>query len=29
MKVMAYYPVHYGTEYFNASIKSIDEQVES
>jgi glycosyltransferase involved in cell wall biosynthesis len=28
MKVMAYYPVHYGAEYFNASIKSIDEQVD-
>lgn len=28
MKVMAYYPVHYGSEYFNASIKSIDDQVD-
>jgi len=28
MRTMAYYPVHYGTEYFNASIKSIDPYVE-
>lgn len=28
MKVTAYYPVHYGKEYFAASIKSIDDQVD-
>jgi len=28
MKTMAYYPVHYGKEYFAASIKSIEDQVD-
>ena len=28
MKVMAYYPIHYGTEYLESSIKSIDDQVD-
>lgn len=28
MKVMAYYPIHYGIEYIEASIKSIENQVE-
>jgi len=28
MKVMAYYPVHYGAEYFDVSIKSINDRVD-
>jgi len=28
MKVLAYYPIHYGAEYLNASIKSIDTLVD-
>ena len=28
MKTLAYYPVHYGAEYLDASIRSISDQVD-